>query len=380
MPRPVVVFDLTPLATGSRYRGIGTYTLDLGRALALQAPDDLELRLLVGTPGRWELWPAHRGLDTDAVMSACGDEPTPYQRYYMQKRTRLVRYLDAAGVALVHAPDPKGTGAWGRHRTIVTAHDLIPSVMGYPYRWYPRWASLGVDRLRYGRHDHVVSISAWTARDLMELVGLPRGRTTVIHHGVDHERFHADGAADDPAPTTPYIFYVGGFDQRKQVPELIAAFGTIAANIGHELWIAGNPSPRHRRALDRAAAAAGIADRVRILGFVPLPDLPRLYRQATAHVLPTLYEGFGMTAVEAMACGCPPITLRASCVPEICQDAADYSEPGDWPAFASAIRRVATDPEHRSALRARGLARAASLTWERAAAETLAVYRRVLAP
>ena len=373
---PVVVFDMTPLVTKSRFRGIGTYTYELGQAMAEQAPDDFHLRFLVGAPGSYALWSAEEAFDRDALLAACGGaETTDYTRYYWQKRRYARRYLEAERVAVVHAPDPKGTGTSRHYRTLVTAHDIIPTVLGSPYRWYPKPVSVAIDRARYRPHTHVISISAWTANELQGLLGVPKDAITVIHHGVDHELFHT---ADASQTEETYFLYVGGFDSRKQVVPLVEAYARIASEVPENLLIVGQPSPAQRAELERVIEAGGVTTRVRILGYVDDKGLAQLYRGATAHVLPTLYEGFGMTALEAMASGCPVVTLRASCVPEICGEAALYADPGDWNEFLGAMKRLSSDEGCRQNVRERGLERAAQFTWRRAAEQTLAVYRRVL--
>lgn len=373
---PIVAFDLTPWSTRSRYRGIGTYTIDLARALAAAPKPDFELRFLVGFAGKYRLVGSDFDLSGDSVTAACGgDRVHEYQPYYLYKQTVMKRFLERSDVDLVHAPDPKGSRPGRSHKTIVTGHDLIPTVLGAPYRSYPKFVGVAVDRARYRRHTHVIAISEWTARDLVKVAGVPRQDITVVHHGVNHERFPADGPRPDGRP---YFFYVGGFDQRKQVVPLIEAFAEIARESDCRLVLAGRPDPSQRQAMDAAIARHGVGDSVEILGFVDSDDLPGWYRGAVAHVLPTLYEGFGLTALEAMSCGCPVLTLRASCVPEICGDGALYADPGDWTTWSANMRRVLTDEAFREDLVARGLARAAEFTWARAAENTCNVYRKVL--
>ncbi len=377
------VYDLTPLATNSRFRGIGTYTWDLGRALCEAAvrgelPDGLSLELLVGTPGRYALWTPAAALDFSAVVAACGGERTVgYQAYYWDKRSAQRAFLERSRIDLLHAPDPKGTATSQRYRTVVTAHDLIPTVLGWPYRSYPRALSAWIDRRRYLPHDHVIAISEWTAHDLERVLGLPRAKISVVHHGADHTRFGPQtGAA---LPDAPYFFYVGGFDERKQVIPLIRAFASVASGLPEQLLIAGRPYPAQRTAMEKAIARGGVSGRVRLMGFVPSEALPGLYRDATAHVLPSRYEGFGLTALEAMTAGCPVVALRATSLPEVCGDAAEWVEDTGLDGLGRALTRLSRDATLRSDLRARGLARAAQFTWSQAARQTLAAYQRVLA-
>jgi glycosyltransferase involved in cell wall biosynthesis len=118
---------------------------------------------------------------------------------------------------------------------------------------------------------------------------------------------------------------------------------------------------------------------VLLTGELPAGELPSLYRQATAHLLLSSYEGFGMTITEAFACGCPVLALARSCIPEIAGDAALLLTEAEPDAVAAAMERLSREADLRERLRRAGLARAARFTWERCAAETVAVYRRLLA-
>ena len=381
-----VCFDLTPLSTGSRYRGIGTYALALARAFTrVEVPRGIDLHLLIGRGLAMRVVPLDG--DVPAPDVAGGDGAAiPYGVYYGLKHTVVLTRLLLHRADLYHATDPKGTPEPPGCRTVVTCHDLIPTVLGPPYRpaWVPERASAALDRVRYRAPDHVVAISDWTRRDVQRVTGLPDDRVTVIHHGVDSEVCHpreARGEREAVARVTgpgPYLLYVGGFDARKQVPELVRAFGRVKAAVRERLVICGRMRPAQRAAIEAAMDETGARDRVVLAGFVPFELLPALYRGATAHVMPSTYEGFGMTLVEAFACGCPVVAADASCVPEIAGGAALLVPPRDLDALGAAMVRVSTEPELRADLVVRGLDRAAHFTWERCARETLAVYTRVL--
>jgi glycosyltransferase involved in cell wall biosynthesis len=131
--------------------------------------------------------------------------------------------------------------------------------------------------------------------------------------------------------------------------------------------------------IERRAADQGLAGRVRLSGYLPDPDLPALLSGALAFVFPSLYEGFGMPVLEAMACGAPVLTSSTSSLPEVAGDAAMLVDPADTDAIAAGIARIVGDPALRADLRERGLARAATFTWDRCARETLAVLRECAA-
>ena len=244
-----------------------------------------------------------------------------------------------------------------------------------------------VERLRYRTLDHVIAISECTLRDLRRITGLPADRATVVYQGVD-THFFTPGRSDGEAERVhaligterPYFFYVGGFDQRKQVPDLVEAFGRCASELDEDMVLCGHILPAEKRVIEERIRATGSASRVVMPGFVPSELLPALYRCATAHLMFSRYEGFGATLVEAMACGCPVVALDASCVSETTGDAALLVPPGSVASLSEAIRRVARSPELRADLRSKGIARAALFSWDRCVAETVSVYRRVLAP
>jgi glycosyltransferase involved in cell wall biosynthesis len=174
----------------------------------------------------------------------------------------------------------------------------------------------------------------------------------------------------------PFVLAVGVLQPRKNLPRLIRAFGRVAREAPHALALVGKPGWAHEE-LKRAVAASGLGSRVKFTGYVPDADLPVLYNAAELFVYPSLYEGFGLPPLEAMACGTPVVTANVTSLPEVVGDAALAVDPTDELALADAIGRALTDEALRERLRTAGLAHAALFSWERTAALTLQVYHRV---
>ena len=180
--------------------------------------------------------------------------------------------------------------------------------------------------------------------------------------------------ADQFGVSGPYVLHVGTIEPRKNLERLVTAMAHLAQRgTPHILVCAGAPG-WGAAALHRHLEATGTGDRVRLLGAVPDAVLPALYAAADALAFPSLYEGFGLPLLEAMACGTPVVTSNVAAMPEIAGEAAVYVDPRDPEAIAAGLDRVLHDTGMRAALIDRGLARARSFTWERCARETLAVY------
>ncbi len=264
------------------------------------------------------------------------------------------------GAALVFSPANLAPLAWPRN--VLVMHDAAvlrePQAYSRAYRvWHGR---AGVACAR--RAVAVITVSEFSRRELIELAGLDPSRLTVIPGGVD-ARFTADV---DPAPaaarlglTRPYVLTIATDDRRKNV-EKLAPVAAALAREGIELVWAGDRRPYF-------AAAAGAAG-VRSLGYVADAQLPGLYAGARAFVLPSRYEGFGLTCLEAMACGTPVVAANRAALPETCGDAALLVDPDDGQALAAAVLAAATDPHRGGELRGRGLRRAAQFSWDETAA------------
>jgi glycosyltransferase involved in cell wall biosynthesis len=181
-------------------------------------------------------------------------------------------------------------------------------------------------------------------------------------------------------PSGDYLLFVGGADPRKNLDRLLEAFAILLKNIPPVTLVATGGMGRRAGEIIDKMSTLGIAKSVRITGHVPAPDLRSLYRGARLFVYPSLYEGFGMPVLEAMASGVPVVTSNSSSVPEVAGDAACLVDPCDIAALAEAMRKVLMDEGFAARLRAKGFERVKVFSWEKTARETLAVYHEVTGP
>jgi len=272
--------------------------------------------------------------------------------------------------------------------TLLTVHDL--SFMHHPDAFVPplrRYLERVVPR-SIGRADIVLADSSHTRSDLMELFDVPPSKIRVITPGVD-TRFRPDSPADSRNPHSglqglrerygvgdePYILSVGTLQPRKNYVRLIKAFSRMKATgesddgtpSPMQLLIAGGRGWLYEEILD----AADKHDGVRVLGFVDDEDLPALYREAELFAFPSLYEGFGLPVLEAMACGVPVVCSNTSSLPEVAGNAALLFDPLDVEELSAAMARGLEDEALRQRMTERGLAQAARFTWQRSAQQLL---------
>lgn len=174
-----------------------------------------------------------------------------------------------------------------------------------------------------------------------------------------------------------FILFVGMLFPQKNFINLLRAFNKIARDIPHDIVVAGRPRWKYQEEL-QLIESMGLSDRIRFLYFVPNDDLPMIYNLADCFVYPSLYEGFGLAGLEAMACGCPMAAADAAAIPEVADGAALLFDPHDPDDIATAITTLLYDQAARDAYIEKGLARARLFTWDRAAEETLRLFRDVV--
>jgi glycosyltransferase involved in cell wall biosynthesis len=268
---------------------------------------------------------------------------------------------------------------WGRTPLVVTVHDLIhlarPEFTQHAAK--RAYAQLMFQSIRR-RAAAILAVSEFTKSEFLRLVGTPSGRITVVHNGVDTWWSRGSNASVS-RPSAPYIICVSSLKPHKNLGALIDAFTTLRDRIPHNLLIVGRVDGM--RTVDNAviARARVQGDRLQLLGEVSDAALRSLIAGATALVHPSLYEGFGLPPLEAMAAGCPCLVSRITAMPEICGDAALYCDPLDTSDIASRLYQLVMDHRLRSDLVVRGRARAAQFQWSRAAEFTLEALDQAVA-
>jgi glycosyltransferase involved in cell wall biosynthesis len=285
---------------------------------------------------------------------------------------------------LLHSPDfiPP---AFGYRRSVVTVQDL--SFLRYPHfltaqsrRYYNRQIRWAV-----ARTDHILAISKATQRDLCSLLGVDPRKITVAYLAADPE-------LRPPAPEEVkqliatygleqgYLLFVGTLEPRKNLPGLLEAYRALLDRGGVDppLVLAGRVGWLHQEVLD-CVQRLRLEKHVRVLNQVADADLAALYAGAGVLALPSFYEGFGLPALEAMACGTPVVAARRGALPEVVGDSGLLVEPDDTEGMASALEKALLDRRLRARLRQSGMKQASRFTWDRTAAKTLEVYRSVVA-
>jgi glycosyltransferase involved in cell wall biosynthesis len=259
---------------------------------------------------------------------------------------------------------------------VTVVHDLLP--LRYPGE-YPRqqyyFRHYVPAVLRHSRA--VIVSSESTRRDLLEFYRLSPETLRVVLLGYDTARFTA-AAMPAARAGAPYALFVGNVMPHKNLLRLVEAFADAVVGIAGRLVIRGWGRAAHVRALQERIAALGIADRVEWRRYATDDELPDLYRRARMLVLPSLYEGFGLTALEAMACGTPVVVSSRSSLPEVVGDAGVFVDAEDRVSIAAAIRRLFTDDTLAKTHAALGLARAQLFSWENTARAVQSILHSVM--
>ena len=373
-----ITIDYTPAV--HQRAGIGRLTRELTRALlALPSPHQFKLFVMGGGEE------AHRMAPVAVHASPISDRW--FHRLWFKANLPLPVQWFAGRCDLYHATDFVLPPTLPHTPTVLTVHDLsferdpgsaVPTLLQFLRKVVPASAC---------RASHIVADSHATAQDLTDLYGIAPAKITTIHSGV-HPRFQvAVASPDEPQHIrtkyqlgdAPYILAVGTMQPRKNHLGLVRAFAKLIertathANLvisGGKGWLYADVASEVRR--------LGLNDRVKFIGYADDADLPGLYRAAAVFAFPSLYEGFGLPLLEAMASGVPVITSNVSSLPEVVGDVGLLINPHDVDALAAALDQALHNDVWRAQAIAAGLARAQQFTWQRAAQELLDVYTQTL--
>lgn len=280
---------------------------------------------------------------------------------------------------IVHLPNQNFAryALFSKNPFIVTVHDMIRFFFGFAKETPTEKILLKLDIRGIKRADHIITVSQHTKHDLIEYLDIPNSRISAIYNGIDHDVFKP---CKIKVMDNPYILYVGSERPRKNLETLIEAFATLEKEFPElRLVKVGEPGRyrEYRRETIRKLDSLGITRSVQFVDQVSGSELAHYYSSAALLAYPSLYEGFGLPALEAMACGCPVVTSNISSLPEVVGDAGIMINPYDADNLAEMMRQVLIDNELRNNMIRKGLERSKKFSWEKTAEQTQEVYNKV---
>jgi glycosyltransferase involved in cell wall biosynthesis len=362
---------------GRHFSGVGFYVLELVRAFStIDAPH--QYHLLVHGDSALEDLP----LDERFRIHRTRASPESHPFGDLWEEFALPRLAAAAGADVLHGPAFLIPLRRTRLATVVTIHDLVafthPETIPWKYALYMR----GRIRRAVRTARRTICVSESAKRDVVRLLDAPSEKIASIHHGVA-ERFRPETperifeVKRRHGLERPYLLFVGNLEPRKNLAGLVRAFRIVRREQSEpiDLVVAGQIAWKSGELL-KELNAEDVRDAVRLTGYFPLDDLPALYSGALAFVFPTLWEGFGMPVLEAMACGAPVVASRVPSIEEIAGDAAIYVDPHSPDSIAQGIRDALGGAVPKEEWRRRGMERATHFSWLETALRTLEVYER----
>ena len=279
---------------------------------------------------------------------------------------------------------PANTGPLMLTRQVVTIHDVVP--LDHPEWLNPRFAALHrwlIPRIAR-RAAHIITISEFTRRRILEHTGVIPEKVSVVYNGVD-PRFRPQSEAEIDCmiselglPSKRYVLTLGSIEPRKNLPRLLEAWARTLPHIADDIWLVVSGVPGRSLVYDQVRIPH-IPERVCFIGYAPDECLPALYSGARAFAYVSLYEGFGLPPLEAMACGAPVITGNGTSLPEVVGDAGIMVDPENVEEIALALEKAITDDDLCRRMSERGLAHSQNYSWQKASDMTYKILSDIAA-
>ena len=353
--------------------GLGIYTVNVVKKLARLYPD-----IVVYTSAP-EIF-GENGIELHRIPNAV--RPSKGFKGHITRvlwsQRKLPRELRISGASVLLSPTPLEGLLRAPVPQVLIVHDLLPLRYPESYRrqtYYFRY----VLPFMLNRAACIIAVSKTTKDEIVNNFGLDAERIRIIQNGCDHLTFRPHGHNKVSLPQgvrVPYLLYVGNLFPHKNLIRLLEAFALIAERLDHQLVIVGQKDPRYYPGLEHRARSLGIYERVLFLDYVQSEMLPKLYGLADWFILPSLYEGFGMTPVESMACGTPVLVSKTPALEETVGEAGIYFNAEDSSDLSQKIFDSCTGIISRQQMSSKGLQRAARFTWEKTASELLEVLKK----
>lgn len=309
------------------------------------------------------------------------DFSTPQRLIWDQVTFPLL--ANRAGAKLIHQPC-FSTPVIHRGKVVVTIHDLISVFFGHNIPFWSRQFFAKWMPLTYRFADHLIAVSEHTKKDAIAVLKIPAEKITVIHEAADEQYQPIDDQAaikkvreKYQTGSEPYILHVGTLEPRKNLQFLVRSFAAAKPNLGQTKLVLTGKKGWYYEGLFTLVDDLKLQNEVLFTGYVEDEDIPLLYNGALVLAFPSLYEGFGLPPLEAMACGTPVISSNTSSMPEVVGEAGLLLSPADEESWTTALIEIVNDPKRRAEMSKKGLEQAKKFSWQKCARETVAVYEKV---
>lgn len=359
----------------SNFTGIGRYTAELIRHLA-ELDTENQYVIFLNDP-QYNQFKIPNERFKKVLVNA--------RHYSLAEQTKFLRAIQREKLDLMHFTHFNAPLLY-MGKTVVTIHDLILEFFPGKKMTSPlyRWGYKATLRRAVDHAEHIFTVSEHTAEDLQKILGTSRDKITVTYNGLGEE-FHpltdeslAKRVREEYKLDRGFLLYTGVWRTHKNLVRLLEAFAKVR-NEGEDILLVmtGKPDPVYDE-VPKTIEKLGLAQYIRRVGLVSEEDLIALYGLAQAYVFPSMYEGFGMPPLEAMACGTPVVTSNTSSMPEVCGENALYFDPYNIDEMAEKIHEILHNQELRERLVRDGLVRIKKFNWRDCAEKTLNIYKKIL--